>query len=417
LGIERDSSQEDVDIFGTPGAEADPVPPQEPPDPAVQLHRERLNDLFHERQSLLAKVADAENTVQETEGNLAEAQQQLNNVQLLIANLQMQFLQVQAQLQAALKQGDMVRAAALRRHLDQMRLQELQLRKNEQLAQQQIAMYTQQLKKDREDLRRKQQAFLEFCPKWAQKYDFFGNLPKTHQQQTVELCSQWLEETAPFPEAYLLRGFALSYLDHHEQALRDFTELIQTANGNHLRPLLEHERGRSLAQQATLHWVRAHAGRVMVHSEMGREAEAKKDLAEASKLAPKSALLRIASGRMNAKFEHYRAAEDDFLRATKLAPRDPTAYCEAAALMLTSPAGNKQRALELSRKACELTNGTCWRCLDAHAVAAAAAGDFQTATKLAKEAASLAPAEVKDDLERHVRLCKHEVVPPDLPLR
>lgn len=96
---------------------------------------------------------------------------------------------------------------------------------------------------------------------------------------------------------------------------------------------------------------------------------------------------------------------DDHRAALRLAPESPTPHNNLAWLLATSPVlGNPAEAVELAKRACDLTAGKDPGTLDTLAVALAAAGRFDEAVQALRKAMETAPEYLRDGLQERIAL-------------
>lgn len=169
------------------------------------------------------------------------------------------------------------------------------------------------------------------------------------------------------------RGLAFFELGEYELAMSDLSEAIRLAPEN-----------------ADTYVARAHV--LFIQGEYDR---AIKDYTHALDRNVKSAAEAYA-GRGNAyeSVGNIPKAVADYSEAVRLDPNDEETMMQLAWILATHPAAqlrNGQRALELSKRAVELTDGRHWRSLDVMAAAYAETGDFAGAVKYAQLSLNMSP--------------------------
>lgn len=247
------------------------------------------------------------------------------------------------------------------------------------------------------------QQFLESRPQWLGFCDVEGVRTRADQSLVVGLCDEWLGESVEFPEAVLLRGWARVNLAEFAPATSDFELLLNRIAEDAPLPV-----DRAIRFSAAL-------GLSKFYIETGKEREALNELARLQKQYPRSPVVYVFRGRANARFGRIGAAVDDYAQATRLNETSWVPYREVAWLLAT--AGNERdgrRAVELGRKACELTQWNEWRALETYARAQAEVSDFEEAVKWAAQAVDSAPEHAQEELSRRLQLYKAGVAPNGL---
>ncbi len=135
-------------------------------------------------------------------------------------------------------------------------------------------------------------------------------------------------------------------------------------------------------------------------ADRGDYAAALADYTAALRLEPNDLLLYHNRGRVHALLGNYEQAIADNMEALRLQPEDARTCNNLAWLWVTNPLPEKRdpaRAIELARRACELTQWRVAGFLDTLAAAYAAAGQFAEAIEQQRRAIELASENEKED--------------------
>ena len=182
------------------------------------------------------------------------------------------------------------------------------------------------------------------------------------QKKAVEFFSEAIRIDPRFVLAYYNRGVAWQQLGNAQRAIDDYTQTLR------LKP--------DLAD--------AYGSRGAAYESLGRFEQAIKDYGEAIRLAPKIAENYANRASAFGKLGRYRQAIRDYDEALRLEPRDDETLDAFAWLLATGadPAlRDGKRAIELARKACELTQWKEPNHIDTLAAAYARTGDFASAVE------------------------------------
>ncbi len=182
------------------------------------------------------------------------------------------------------------------------------------------------------------------------------------QQKAVEHFSEAIRIDSRFVLAYYNRGIAWQQLGKEQRAIEDYTQALRLA------PRLAD----------------AYGSRGSAYENLGQFDQAIKDYGEAIRLAPKVAQNYANRASSFGKLGRYPQAIRDYDEALRLGPRDDETLDAFAWLLATAPdpaVRDGKRAIELARKACELTQWKEPNHIDTLAAAYARAGDFASAVK------------------------------------
>ncbi len=182
------------------------------------------------------------------------------------------------------------------------------------------------------------------------------------QQKAVEYFSEAIRIDPRFVLAYYNRGIAWQALGSEQRAIDDYTQALR------LEPYLAD----------------AYGSRGTAYENLGQFERAIKDYSEAIRLAPKVAQNYANRASALGKLGRFPLAIRDYDKALQLEPRDDETLDAFAWLLATGadPAiRDGKRAVELARKACELTQWKEPSHIDTLAAAYARAGDFASAVK------------------------------------
>ncbi|MBW1879205.1 MAG: tetratricopeptide repeat protein [Deltaproteobacteria bacterium] len=151
--------------------------------------------------------------------------------------------------------------------------------------------------------------------------------------------------------------------------------------------------------------------------ERGRIGEAETLLREALEIAPNDAMAHRNLGHLVLTQRRFDDAVVHYARAVELEPDDPDTLRSLAWVLSTAPESGLRdgaRALELAKRACELTHHRAAPPLDTLAAAHAESGEFEEATSVAVRAMFMARASGDHDLARQIegRLLLYEKARP-----
>lgn len=216
----------------------------------------------------------------------------------------------------------------------------------------------------------------------------------------------------------------VSYLKgDYNAAIQDFTRAIEIEAKN---PLVLNNRALAYIAlndldnalkdlQAALNLVpkypEALNNRGVVHQELMALDKAIADFTEALKIYPQ--YVDALENRAIAYVENNESAKAiaDLESAIRFRPNSYQAVNDLAWLLATAPEDsirNKERALTLATKACEITEYKQWNTLDTLAVACAENGKFAEAKEWLGTALTLAPEDEKERLQSHLELVMAE---------
>ena len=126
---------------------------------------------------------------------------------------------------------------------------------------------------------------------------------------------------------------------------------------------------------------------------------------EAIRINPKSAEAYLRRADTHVRLGHHAEAVADYEKALEFEPENSGALNNLAWLLATSPRDSLRdgkRAIELAKKACEVTNYKQAHILSTLAAGYAEAGDFKTAIEWSQKAVELATGELKDGLKQEL---------------
>jgi tetratricopeptide (TPR) repeat protein len=200
-------------------------------------------------------------------------------------------------------------------------------------------------------------------------------------REAVKLLTRAIEdehgEVFKLALAHRFRGLAYKHLGRRDEALNDFLEVIR------IQPKLD----------------LGHYDAGVIYNLTNRYQEAVDAMTRAIDLRQDdSGLARRRSERGNAYFHlgQFKRAQDDFVAAVRLGPRDPDVLNNAAWFRATCPDPafrNGKEAVELASRACSLDKWKDADQIDTLAAAHAEAGNFAEAERYQLKALSLLSAD------------------------
>jgi tetratricopeptide (TPR) repeat protein len=218
---------------------------------------------------------------------------------------------------------------------------------------------------------------------------------------------------------YQSRANAQQELGDLESALSDLSEAIRREPKNHYlynnraavyeaqkeydRAVADYNAALNISPNEPFYWANAAATRLKM-----------KDYARAIKNCDRAISLdaafpvayRIRATALARQGNAQRAAAD-FTAAARLDPNGPSSYASPAWTRATCPierCRDGKQAVELAKRACELSQWNDSWCLDVLAAAHAEAGDFDNALKYARQALKLAPALDRPEISKRLEL-------------
>ncbi|RMF99438.1 MAG: tetratricopeptide repeat protein [Planctomycetota bacterium] len=254
---------------------------------------------------------------------------------------------------------------------------------------------------------------------WFQK----GRIAALQEQfeKAIEYLTKALELDSRDVRALLLRAAVYNELNETEKALADLDKAIRLQPDN---PQLIRMRASMLAGTGKFKEAIADLERIekaqpqdvqsalqlgLLYAAERYHAKAVEKFTEVLKLEPDN--LIALRGRADAYLSMGKQAEAiaDYERALKVAPDDDGVLNNLAWLLCTSPdpkLRDGKRALELAKKACELTDYQQAHILSTLAAAYAELGDFESAKKWSAKAVELGDPEEKEALQKELESYK-----------
>lgn len=233
---------------------------------------------------------------------------------------------------------------------------------------------------------------IELSPAWTLAYSNRGKAwyDKREYDRAIADCDKVIELDGRDFEAYFVRGCVRYVKGEYDKAIADYGKVIEA----------HPESNRVYSQGDTIHFyegnyatlARAYSNRAAAWQGKGEYDKAIADCDKAIKIDPKNALLYENRGRAFEMNGEYDKAMTDYNRVTVIEPENRRTLNALAWLLATCPADNRRdgpRAVEIARRACELTEWKSWTCLDTLAAAYAEAGDFREAVECQSKAIQL----------------------------
>ena len=163
---------------------------------------------------------------------------------------------------------------------------------------------------------------------------------------------------------------------------------------------------------------RAHLRLGSLYLKRGQRELALEHLQKAEKLSPEDVSIINNLGTLYDQMGQYQRAIEQFDRAIALMPGEAGSYNNLAWLRATCPDGalrDAAQAVQLARKACQLTGWNDFSTLDTLATAYAAQGDWSEAVKWQQKAIEFAPPPQQTDLKRRLEAFKQKSFAPQFP--
>jgi tetratricopeptide (TPR) repeat protein len=190
------------------------------------------------------------------------------------------------------------------------------------------------------------------------------------------------------PLVLLTRGNLRAHLGEPEAAIADFTDFLRQ-------------------EPETVIALRA---RALSYASLHRFDEALADLNEALRVEPTRADAWMDRGRIYQNQGCYPPALADYQKALELGPTEARFYNQLAWILAACPRAEYRdgpRAVELARRACELTHWQDANILDTLASAYAECGRFAEALTWAKKSFEQAGVEIKETVGTHMELFRN----------
>ena len=229
---------------------------------------------------------------------------------------------------------------------------------------------------------------------WVHQCDVLGRLGALAHKQSLPWLNQWIAEEPRLWQLYLARGTAFLGASQPAQAIADLKRVGEKVRLYDSRPKV----------LAFITAVQAYA-----LCKLGDTGNGEKRFAEAKKLDSRSWVPHFFRGWSNVERRKYSVANTEFKMAVRNCDKTPQPDPrEAMALLLatcpTEGLRDGEKAVEYATKACELTKGRDWICLDTLAAAYAEADDFDSAVKWANKALESAPAGNQGPIRERIAL-------------
>ena len=212
-----------------------------------------------------------------------------------------------------------------------------------------------------------------------------GSLSRDAYQEISVLLTRWLQTTEVHPAIFTLRSLAYCYCGQLEKARND------AENAARVDPS----------------FVLAIAVRGYVRTREGAAGEGIAEISRAIRLDGRQSACYLLRGLVYRARGSDAAARQDFERVTALAGEAAAGYA-VLALQLAASRDESVRdgvaAIAAAERACLLSHYESWSCLAALAAARAEVGEFAEATKVQKQARSLASSEQRPLCEQRLKL-------------
>jgi tetratricopeptide (TPR) repeat protein len=262
---------------------------------------------------------------------------------------------------------------------------------------------------------------IRLTPDFARAYHNRANVlaQRGEQERALADYNKAIELAADYIQAWFNRGVLHAERGDDEAAIADFTEVIR----------LNPDHAGAFNNRGKCHWRRGDQpaalddfdaaidldgsfaeplfNRAQLFFEQGESSDALADLDVLLLLTPADIDALHARARVQARMGNYEKAMADNREVLRLAPENARACNNLAWLLAVCPAAelrHPQEAVDLSRKACELTSWQNAYYLDTHAAALAAQGGHQEAAQRQQQAVDLAGEEHKADFRMRLEL-------------
>lgn len=190
-------------------------------------------------------------------------------------------------------------------------------------------------------------------------------------------------------QALINRGWARYLKNQQTEALKDLTQAI------------------ALDQAA----MEAYVNRSVILLQQKKWDQARRDLDMAQKLAPEDPVVWLNIGELELAEGEFAKSMAAFEKAVELAPEIAETQNGMAWILATAGEASvrqPEKAIELARKACEMSEYQDWSHLDTLAAAHANLGQFEEAIKWAQKALELVPDSNREEVTARIELYKAE---------
>ncbi len=272
---------------------------------------------------------------------------------------------------------------------------------------------------------------LKINPSYSEAYANRGHayVRKGQYNEAISDGTRALEINPRDDKAYYNRGVAYMNKHQYDEALSDFTKALEInpkdadayynrgfsygGKGSYDQAISDFSKALGINPRDAI----AYFYRGLAYLKKGNHEEAISDFSRALEINPKDADAYRNRGDAYAKKGQYGQAISDFTKALEINPRDAGVYNQFAWLLVTAKTSHLRdgkKALELSLKACELSEWKDPNYFDTLAAAYAQVGNFDNAIRW-QEKALESPKFAKDkEAQQRLNLYRnHKAWPPD----
>lgn len=264
-------------------------------------------------------------------------------------------------------------------------------------------------------------AVISIDPAYAAAYFFRARsrAKKAEVKEAIEDCGRAIELDPGCGDAFKFRGDAFCYQREFESAIRDYSEALRLypsnfgALGNRaicrfrLRDADQGLRDIDAAIRLNPKSAPAHLARSIGSLVKGDTNKAIEAISESMRLEPRNIAAYTLRARMYRSLGDDRKALDDYETQLRVAPKNQTPKIDIIWILANSPdpeVFDSEKAISMAKEICEMTDWQHHDALAALAAAYAAAGDWEKAIQIHKDATSKTPGEFHEHRQHELQL-------------